>query len=120
MKKHLTWGDVSKYVEMVAETYKTASVTGVYGFPRGGLVLAVMISHKMGIPMLAAPAEGCLIVDDICDSGETLMHYYQNSSAIDKPKYHITTMMYKDGAMVTPGIYYGKKGDDWIVFPWEV
>lgn len=116
-KRILTWNDVEKYVGQVSERYK--GVTGVYGVPRGGLVLAVMLSHRMNIPLLYAPVRGCLIVDDICDSGETMLHYDRNSSAFNKPLYHITTMMFKQGSLVTPEYYWGEKGDDWIVFPWE-
>lgn len=107
MKKYITWDEVTAYVEAVRDKYKDLNLCGVYGLPRGGLVLAVMISHKLNIPLLMSPAEGCLIVDDICDSGETLLHYKKNSSAIQKPKYIITTMIYKQGAFVIPEYYYG-------------
>lgn len=120
MKKvNLSWGMVEAYVDHVAKVYTDFKFTGVYGFPRGGLVLAVMISHRMGIPLLMSPSKGCLIVDDICDSGETLLHYMKNSSAVDKPDHMTTTMIYKKNDLVTPDYYWGIKEDDWIVFPWE-
>lgn len=117
--KKLTWENAESYVHAVCERYKDSNITGVYGIPRGGVVLAVMISHKLDLPLLLAPVRGCLIVDDICDSGETLLHYDKNSSAFEKPLYHITTMMYKKGAIVTPEYYWGEKENEWIVFPWE-
>lgn len=113
------WEDAEAYVRQVVLRYKDVQLSGVYGLPRGGVVLAVMISHALNIPMLMAPVPGCLIVDDICDTGESLVHYAKNSSAIDKPKYHITTMIYKENPIVTPEYYWGKKDNDWIVFPWE-
>ena len=119
MKVMLTWEDAERYVHEVCERFKNSNLPGVYGIPRGGLILAVMISHSAGIPLLMAPAPGCLIVDDICDTGESLVHYVKNSSAIEKPKYFTSTMIYRDGAIVTPNYYWGKKNDDWIVFPWE-
>ena len=118
-KVNLSWGMVEAYVDHVAKVYTDFKFTGVYGFPRGGLVLAVMISHRMGIPLLMSPSKGCLIVDDICDSGETLLHYMKNSSALNKPDYAITTMVYKENDLVTPDYYWGIKKDEWIVFPWE-
>lgn len=120
MKKYISWNEVEAYVNEVCKRYNNDSLTGVFGLPRGGVVLAVMISHKLNIPMLLSPIENSLIIDDICDSGESLLHYERNSSAFKKPLYHITTMMYKKGAIVTPEYYYGIKEDDWIVFPWEV
>lgn len=118
--KVISWADIEIYINSVIEKYKNSGVTGVYGIPRGGLILAVMISHALNIPMLSAPTKDCLIVDDICDTGESLIHYDRNSSSMDKPKYHITTLMYRKGAMVTPELYWGTKDNEWIVFPWEV
>ena len=118
-KIYLDWKDVEEYVDLISRTYENTDLTGVYGLPRGGLCIAVMISHRLGIPLLGAPIKDCLIVDDICDSGESLLHYYKNSSAMDKPLYHITTMVYKKNDLVTPELTMLTKGDKWIVFPWE-
>lgn len=56
------------------------SLKYVYGIPRGGLVIAVCLSHRLRIPLV--PDEqalygvcnnlNTLIVDDICDTGKTL------------------------------------------------
>ena len=120
MKRYITWDDVAEYVDKVVGKYRSSGACGVYGLPRGGLALAVMISHRLNIPLLMAPASGCIIIDDICDSGETLIHYHKNSSALEKPKYHITTMLYKQDAAVMPEYYWDVKRDgEWIVFPWE-
>lgn len=117
--KNLSWSDVEQYIEVVCKEYGDKQLSGVYGVPRGGLVLAVMVSHRLKLPLLISPIRGCLIIDDICDSGETLLHYEQNSSAMNKPLYHITTMMYKENALVKPEYYWGIKRTEWIVFPWE-
>ena len=120
-KVYVSWNAIEKFVQNVANQYKDKDITGVYGLPRGGLVLAVMVSHRLGVPMLMSPCEGCIIIDDICDSGESLLHYYKNSSAEDgKPAYHIVTMWYKENALgVVPEMWDFAKGSDWVVFPWE-
>lgn len=121
-KKYVTWEQVEKYVHEVASQCWAKQITGVYGLPRGGLVLAVMLSHKLHVPMLAAPSGGhCLIVDDICDSGESLLHYAKNSSSEDhSDRPYITTMYYKENTLdITTDFSLYEKGDDWIVFPWE-
>jgi xanthine phosphoribosyltransferase len=115
----LTWENVEEYVGQVVRLYENENPCGVYGIPRGGIILAVMISHRLGIPLLNAPAPGCIVVDDICDTGESLIHYAKNSSAISKPKYIITTMMYRRNGVVEPGSYWGIKRDEWVIFPWE-
>lgn len=108
-----TWGNVERFVDYVAE--HAGEPKGVYGPPRGGLVLAVMLSHRLGVPMLMAPCDGCLIVDDICDEGDTLLHYRK---ALDCK---IATMYHVQGAVVTPDLWMAeKRRGDWVVFPWEV
>lgn len=118
-KKYVTWHDVDRFVYNV--TYEYPNITGVYGLPRGGLTLAVMISHRLDVPMLASPCKGCLIVDDICDSGESLLHFVNNSSDPDASNdYIIATMYYKENKLnIVPDYYQYEKGDKWIVFPWE-
>lgn len=112
---------VKKFVRSVRYKYREANLPGVFGIPRGGLIPAVMISHALNIPLLMAPVEGCLIVDDICDSGESLIHYVKDSSGTGKKKYHIATIYYKEGAVVTPDLFlYTKKDNTWLVFPWEI
>lgn len=119
MKEMVSWQDIEDYVLSVVRFYKNRNLPGVYGLPRGGLVFAVMISHQLNIPLLAAPVKNCLIVDDICDSGESLVHYYKNSSSLNSPPYHISTMYYKQNELAIPEIYYKEKHNNWVVFPWE-
>lgn len=119
-KYYVSWENVEAFVSAVQKKYSETNVDGVYGLPRGGLILAVMISHKLNIPLLQAPTKRSLIVDDICDSGESLLHYFKNSSSeenTDRPV--ICTMFYKDNDLVIPDLFIYEKEDKWIVFPWE-
>lgn len=119
-KTYVTWGQVEAFVHDICNKYKDSNLKGVYGLPRGGLIFAVMISHKLHIPMLASPCKGCLIVDDICDSGESLVHYRKNSSGHEDLEYNIATMYYKENKLgIVPDCYFETKEDKWIVFPWE-
>lgn len=120
MRKIVSWGEVNYFLRVVSEKCAETNIDGVYGLPRGGLVLAVMLSHKLKKPLLLAPTSNSLIVDDICDSGESLLHYYSNSSAENETKRPvIATMFYKNNPLVKPDIYLYEKKNDWIVFPWE-
>lgn len=119
-KINVTWKDIEEYIEEVKTYYYDKKITGVYGIPRGGTILSVLISHKLDIPLLMAPIEDCIIVDDICDSGESLVHYQNNTSGDKKNKYHITTMFYKKNNLVEPELWFKEKHDDWIIYPWEV
>lgn len=120
MKLYASWNTVDDFISIVSEKYKEQKFTGVYGLPRGGLIFAVILSHRLHIPMLVAPTKGCLIVDDICDSGESLLHYRKNSSGEDITDYTIATMFYKENELgVVPDYYMLEKKDNWVVFPWE-
>lgn len=112
------WEQVETFLDeisVISDLYNL-NFTGVYGLPRGGLVLAVMISHRLNIPLLLAPCKNCLIVDDIADTGISLEHY-----DIDKneKQYYITTMYYHRQSKVVPDFYVYEKTDNWIKFPWE-
>lgn len=120
MKIRVTWEQVEAFIEEAEILARRHGTNAVYGLPRGGLVLAVMLSHRLNIPLLLAPAKGCLIVDDICDSGESLLHYRKNSSGEENNDYTIITMFYKENSLgITPDHWMRKKHDNWIVFPWE-
>ena len=121
-KYHVSWDQVDAFIEKVIDRYKDVEdLSGVYGVPRGGYFLAGLLSEKMDIAWLVAPHKNCIVIDDIADTGETLIHYDRNSSGLDgRKKYHIVTMYYNEQlSKVVPECYYDLKTDRWIVFPWE-
>lgn len=119
--ERVSWEDVGNYLNDIVNKIDKSKFLGVYGVPRGGLVMAAWLSHKLYLPLLSAPSPNCIIIDDICDSGETLLHYVKHSSsANDNPNYFITTMYYRENQLgIKPDLWYAKKEDKWIVFPWE-
>ena len=118
--KKIDWNKLDEYVQVLANkiTKYEKPVTGVYGLPRGGLVPAVMLSHKLNAPLLLAPCKGCIVVDDIADTGVTLQHFADSG-------YRIAVIWYKPCSKVVPDYYAVKStrktfGGAWVVFPWEV
>ncbi len=90
---------------------RAGEFNGVWGPPRGGIIMAVMLSHQLGIPYLLAPQDKkTLIVDDIADTGETLK---------DFSEYSIATLFYHRQSIVEPSLWLHEKKDQWVVFPWE-
>lgn len=118
-KVYVTYEEIHDYIEKVVENLEKRGIkpTGVYGPPRGGLVFATMLSYRMNIPLLLNAAEGCVIIDDIADSGRTLLHFTENDTQFNK--YYITTMYYHERSVVKPDFYAHEKKDNWIVFPYE-
>ena len=121
-KTYVSWEDAEHYIKDLIDLYeRTNNKTkpcGVYGIPRGGLVLATMLSYRWNIPLLLAPMDGCIVIDDIADSGRTLLHFTENDTQFNK--YYITTMFYHDRSIVKPNYSPLNKDDRWIVFPWEM
>ena len=92
----------------------------IWGVPRGGLVLAVALSHRLDKPLvsdidqLVVPKnkERFLVVDEICDTGKTLKPFSNLLTA---------TIHYNPKSCFRPTIWVHSKSEgDWIVYPWEV
>lgn len=111
-KVYISWEDINILVEDLCHTITSsgAQITSVTGIERGGLIPAVMISHKLSIPYVTKINKGTLVIDDICDTGETL----KNSIAP-----YTATLHYKPTASYTPDFYSKEVGTEWIVYPWE-
>jgi uncharacterized protein len=98
---------------------KNYDCKAIYGPPRGGLMFGVMLSHRLGLPLIVDenkldPNESYLIVDDIVDTGETLERFNTDKNIL-------FVMHYVDKSTVTPDYYVFNKQDynSWIVYPWE-
>ena len=111
-KVYLSWDDINILVEDLCNTIALsgAQIKSITGIERGGLIPAVMISHKLNIPYVTKINKNTLVVDDICDSGVTLKHMVAGFTA---------TLHYKPTAIFTPDFYSKEVGTEWIVYPWE-
>lgn len=115
MSDKITWELVMQFCNELKRLFNVSDryLVGVYAPPRGGLCLGVIMSHKLGIPLLAAPCDGCLIVDDIADSGETLQH------AVNSYDCFVATLAYSRECSFEPDFWKIEKTGEWLVFPWE-
>lgn len=112
-KVYVNWQDVEDFIKGLPKYLDLTNCTGVYGPARGGLIFAVMVSHKYNLPFLGAPQKGCLCIDDICDTGDTSLAWRNKG-------YTVATMFYKKGSKVIPDYWKYEKTNEWIVFPWEL
>ncbi len=118
-KIYVGWEEISELVDNLCYHIKTSypNIKYVHGLKRGGLIPAVLISHTLDLEYIDTPQHyepmDCLIVDDICDSGETLkkcgveyttavLHYKPHTSCLE-PNIHAFT----------------HEGDEWVIYPWE-
>src|SRR3989338_2638909 len=115
MKKiFVSWKEFDEMAKELIKKIKSSNekFDGVYGIPRGGLVLAVHISHNLDLPLLLYPTKNTLVVDDISDNGNTL-------SSMKNRK--IATLFSTPWTKTKPdwNIKSKENEDHWIVFPWE-
>jgi len=129
---HLTWTEFDRAVNKIAKQISEVAegrgvdLEGIVGQTRGGLPLAVALSHKLDIPVFddpIKPMEGqednsrIVWVDDIIDSGKTL---YETKSYFEFGFYASWVTKIEVTTCSTP-IWYAEKAFDhvWYVFPWE-
>ena len=112
MVKYFSWSEFDKSVEYIANKCKFLKISGIYGIPRGGLCLAVALSHKLKINLISEPIKNSLIVDDIYETGITLKAFKHIEGA----------MFFVLFSKVSPtwwnSVHISEK-NEWIVFPWE-
>ena len=73
-KIYVGWNEIEKLVDNLCYhiNYEHPEIKYVHGLKRGGYIPAVMLSHQLNLPYSEVVLKDTLVVDDICDSGETL------------------------------------------------
>ena len=110
----VSWEEYEDMVSSLKKLIRDSKIVfdGVYGIPRGGLILAVSLSHELNLPLLIYPTTNTLVVDDISDEGKTL-------SSLKNRK--IATLFSTPWTKIKPDWFIKEKEnkDSWIIFPWE-
>ena len=109
---NFTWDEFDKSVELIANRCKFLEFSGIYGIPRGGLCLAVALSHKLKVNLISEPLENSLIVDDVYETGNTL----NTLKDTDGAKFFVLFSKIEPTWWNT--VFISEK-NKWIVFPWE-
>jgi hypoxanthine phosphoribosyltransferase len=112
MKKlFLNWDVIENLVIDLSNKIDTSKYKGIFGVPRGGLIPAVLLSHRTEIKMVDYIDDTVLVVDDIVDTGETLKDITNDIVCLHK-KFHSKKEPMLYGNLVD--------NDIWIVYPWEL
>jgi len=114
--KKFTWHDFDESINTITEglrPYK-GHIQNIYGIPRGGLVLAVVLSHILELPLVSTFKEGSntLVVDDISDSGKTLLPFRRAGCTI-------ATIHVVSNTLVYPEVWVHMRESEWVIYPWE-
>ena len=117
-----TWQQFDEAVDIIVESLRVkglmSKVSQVYGIPRGGLVLAVALSHRLNVSLVQSlddviVGDGTLIVDDISDSGQTLRRFGPLGVCA-------ATIHKVPNTVCVPDVWVFERGvNEWIVYPWE-
>jgi GTP cyclohydrolase I len=93
----------------LAEKIDHTKYTALYPVPKNGMYVAHVLSKLLNLPVSSELFEGCLVVDDLIDSGRTLSWYSPWDTAV---------LIAKNGNQdkVT---YFVETRDKWITFFWE-
>jgi hypoxanthine phosphoribosyltransferase len=110
--RHLSWQDFDRALEQMAMICDGLSISAICGIPRGGLVLAVALSHRLELPLLHKPQPDCLLVDDVFETGRTLAPFRDLEGATLLVWISKAEPLWWQAVEVDPS-------PEWIVFPWE-
>ena len=108
----LTWDDFDAAVATLAPMIYRPTAKHLYGVHRGGLCLAVALSHATGIPLATEPGPNCVIVDDIADTGTTLRQF-------DGAQKLVWVFRPRSLVNVRAALRLPLDDDQWVLFPWE-
>ena len=146
--KNVPWREVERLVRVIAKRIQK-KYDVIIGINRGGLIPSVMLSqttkirhgvttvesyqgrqkskkHKVSlhISMIGeiGPKSQILLVDDIADSGESLIEVIKVLKKLGCKESHVdtATLHYKAQSKFKP-TFYGKEvaNYDWLNYPWE-
>lgn len=120
-RRYLNWNDIDRAINRIVASINSSEIkiNAVGGLPRGGLIPAVMISHRLSIPFVSQANiknifGNILIVDDICDSGQTLKQFKFEENI------YTATLHWKQSSEYQPNYFWEiAYENEWIVYPWE-
>ena len=125
-KCYVSWNEIDELVNSLTQQIAQSGIQieNIFGLQRGGLIPAVMISHKLGIPMTKGTiSPNTLIIDDICDSGVTFANFFETHQKEYAFPFNLNfaCLHYKPQTSKFKPTFYSSiwNSNDWIVYPWE-
>jgi len=148
-KQPVSFYQINFLARSMASKFKGDKITHVIGLARGGLIPATIISYKLNVPLLSYGISSykdttktdefkinqfvhfndfkclkdidphVLVVDDICDTGDT-MHYIHSKITLAGIKAKYATLFTKKKHRKFLDYYSVViSKNTWIEFPWE-
>jgi len=143
---HATWSDIQRLCEEVAEQIRNSGfkpdlivAVGRGGFPPARIISDVLdirrvasvsveyyisVGETRGKPKIVFPLNAdvrgrrVLIVDDVADTGHSLMAVRDHVIAQGAAEVKVATLHYKPWSVLKPD-YYAEETEAWIIYAWE-
>ena len=122
----VSWAEYEILLEKLAKkmVLKNNISKSLYGIPRGGLIVAICLTHVnenfslyplsklFRVNPVKSDIDSIIVIDDIIDSGDTAHKFFDY--------YELGTLFWRVGSSFEPDYYAEKLDSDvWIRFPWE-
>lgn len=141
----LSWRGLHNLVYLLSEKIKSddLKVDFIAAVARGGLTIAHLLSDFLSLPVasctitsyrdmirqesgpqvlcelgLALDGKSVLIIDDVSDTGHTLIEAVSHIKKTNPKKIYTATIHIKPGTKFEPD-YYMQTTDKWIIYPFE-
>jgi hypothetical protein len=139
----ISWDATIEYCEQLAHKTRDFKPEIIVGLSRGGLVLCRIMSDILAVERvgiigmsfyrgmkrlenpeifqeLSMDVKGrkILLVDDVADSGKSLLKAKEHLQAKGAGEIRIATIHYKPGSSFKPD-YYLMTTTSWVAYPWE-
>lgn len=116
----MSWKEFDRATRFLARRIQKSKIkySALCGIPRGGLMVAIRLSHLLDIPLTESESldfmnKNILIVDDVADTGKTLQFYVLYG-------YPTATLYWNPESSIQPKFWIKRKSPkEWIIFPWE-
>ena len=134
-KEIISYQQYNIRIHQLCEKLESLKPNVIIAIPRGGLAIGLHISHYLDcdnlftmpineevIQVLSRQFENSniLIVDDVCDSGETLKYIVNLFNNYDITNIKTATIHVKPRRSFQPDFYVTEVPDNcWLVYPWE-
>ena len=113
----VTWAELEREIRLLASKMVEHNwrPLGLYGVPSGGVPVALLLRRALddilgcAPELTGAPDTGVWVVDDICDSGETLARYPG----------HLTAVLHVRPSSAGVPTVFLRQTEDWVVYPYE-
>src|SRR3989344_414709 len=117
-KEYYSWSKYDKDIKDLAKQIKAQKLDfdTIYGLPRGGLVVAVSLSHALDKPLvfeIEKITNRTLLVDDIIETGGTLKRLVEKMK-FTSPNIAVIYLN-KEKAKIQPTVF-ARPQTKWVVF----